>query len=96
MVPPIVLGFELCEKAIVEEQTRNVTLVNTFLSVWAKDFPSPQEPFVASVVVTAGVGSVTMDLIVMRLETGEEVYVDRFAVRVSRSTGGNWSADTHC
>ncbi len=80
MVPPIVLGIELCEKAIEEEQTKNVTLINTFLSIWVEDFPSAPEPFVVSVVMTAGVGSVTMDLIIVRLETDEEVYVDRFAV----------------
>jgi hypothetical protein len=46
MVPtPIALGLTLCEKVIVEEATRNITLVNCFSRLRAAAFPFQPVPF---------------------------------------------------
>ena len=72
--PPIVLGLTLCEKVIVEEGSRNVTLVSGFQGLRVDNFPSPPQRFSAFAVLTDGEGDVTMDMVVYRLDTFEEVY----------------------
>ena len=42
--PPIALGLVVCEKAVVEEGSKNATLVNTYLRLRVDSFPSrPQQ-----------------------------------------------------
>ena len=75
MVPlPQALALTLCERIIVEEGTRNLTLVSTFLSRRVVSFPS--EPVVFSVIVplVGGSGTGTIELAVVRLQTDETIY----------------------
>jgi hypothetical protein len=72
--PPIALGLILCEKLIVEERTRNTTLVSTFTKLVADAFPSSPERFTVAAVLTGGQGDGTLDLVFTRLETEEETY----------------------
>lgn len=82
MVPaPIVLGLTVCEKAIVEEGTRNVTLVSTFTKLLVDSFPTPPQKFTAHVVLTEGVGTGIIDLVISSLETNREVSQRRVSIR---------------
>lgn len=70
--PPTALGLTLCEKVIVEERTRNITLVSTFTKLFAESFPSPPVRFALATVLTGGQGDGTLDLVITHLETDEE------------------------
>ena len=72
--PPIALGLVLCEKFIVEERTRNATIVSTFTKLFADEFPSAPERFAFAAVLTGGQGEGTIDLVVTQLATEEETY----------------------
>jgi hypothetical protein len=57
MIPrPIALGLTICEKIIVEEKTRNVTLVSCFSKLIVEGFPSPSQRFAVYAVLTDGLG----------------------------------------
>lgn len=79
--PPIALGLTLCEKVIVEEGTRNITLVSTFTKLYADDFPSSPQRFAFAAVLTAGQGDGTVDLVITRLDTDKETYSIRRSLR---------------
>ena len=79
--PPVVLGLTICEKAIVEEGTRNVTLVSTFTKLLVDSFPTPPQKFTAHVVLTEGLGTGIIDLVVSSLDTNREVYQARVPIR---------------
>ena len=72
--PPVAVSLTLCEKFIVEERTRNVTLVSSFTKLIADDFPSRPERFAVAGVLTGGQGGATVDLVITRLETEDETY----------------------
>jgi hypothetical protein len=82
MNPPVIaLGLTLCEKVIVEERTRNTTIVSTFTKMFADEFPSPPERFALAAVLTGGQGEGTLDLVITRLDTDEETYSIRRQLR---------------
>jgi len=81
MVPPTALGLTICEKVIIEEGTRNATLVSTFTKLTVSEFPSPPQRFAVYAVLTDGAGDATIDLVVARLDTAEDVYKRRQRVR---------------
>jgi hypothetical protein len=75
MIPrPIALGLTICEKAIVEERTRNLTLVSCFTKLIVEDFPSPPQRFALFAVLTDGLGNGKIDLVVTRVDNDREVY----------------------
>ena len=71
---PLVLGLTLCEKAIVEEGTKNVTLVSTFSKLTVHDLPSPPQRFILYTVLREGRGEGIIDLVIRNLETNAEVF----------------------
>jgi hypothetical protein len=71
--PPTALGLTLCEKVIIEEGTKNITLVNTFTKRVFKEFPSPPEPFFLVAALTGGMGDATIRWVANRLDTFEEI-----------------------
>lgn len=79
--PPIALGLTLCEKVIVEERTRNLTLVSTFRTLIVDDFPSPPQRLAFAAVLKDGHGDGTVDLVIRQLETDEETYSMRGQLR---------------
>ena len=76
--PPIALGLSLCETFVVEEGTSNVSLINTFHRRHVERFPSPPQQFGVYAVLTSGLGDATIELVINRLDTDEEIYVRRF------------------
>jgi len=77
---PIVLGLTLCEKAIVEEGTKNITLVSTFTKLVVDEFPSLPQKLVLYGVLTEGLDDGTIELVVRHLETNEEIYTNRLKI----------------
>jgi len=71
---PIAIGLSLCEQVVVEEKTRNVTLVNCFTHRTVDHFPSEFVPFVAFAVLSDGAGEIPLELVVERLDTLEEIH----------------------
>jgi hypothetical protein len=71
---PKAAGLIVCQHVIVEESTRNMTLVNTFKRLRAIGFPSPPQPFTVYAALTDGRGVLTLDLVVYRPDTLEEIY----------------------
>jgi hypothetical protein len=71
---PIALGLTLCDYVIVEEGTKKISLIGTFTGMAVSGFPTVAPPFSVFSVLTDAQGDVTMDLVVTRLDTGEEVY----------------------
>ena len=81
--PPIALGLTLCEKVIVEEGTKNVTLVNTFTTMFVDEFPSPAQRFAVYAALTNGLGDATIELVLTHLETDNEIHARRMPLRFS-------------
>src|SRR6266404_5056853 len=77
---PNVLGLTLCEKAIVEEGTKNLTLVSTFTTLIVEEFLSPPQRFVLYAALTEGLGDGTIDVIARHLDTNEEIYTAQMPV----------------
>lgn len=73
--PPVALGLTLCDYVIIEEKTKKASLVGCFSSLKAAQFPALAQPFSAWAVLVDGLGDVTMNLIVTRLDTEEEIQV---------------------
>src|SRR5437588_13121324 len=71
---PIAVGLFLCQQVIVEERTRNITLVNSFNRRTAHEFPSPPQQFAVYAMLTNGRGEATLALSVSRLDSLEEIY----------------------
>jgi hypothetical protein len=71
--PPVVLGLTVCEKIIVEERTKNVTLVSTFTKLVADELPTPPQKFAIYTVLTGAHGDGIIDLEIRSLETNEEI-----------------------
>lgn len=63
MIPqPQVLGLTLCEKAIVEEGTKNITLVSAFTRLVSEEFPTLRQRFALHTVLTGGLGTGIIDM----------------------------------
>jgi hypothetical protein len=71
---PTAVGLILCQQVIVEEQTRNMTLVNSFGRLRVDAFPSPPQRFTVHAILTDGLGRITLSLVIARLDTLEAVY----------------------
>jgi hypothetical protein len=67
---PNVIGLLVCEQAIVEEKTRNVTLVNCFTALKAEAFPSEPKKFTVFALFSDGVGELSLDVVICRLDNG--------------------------
>jgi hypothetical protein len=73
MVPrPVALGLMLCEKVIVEEGTKSVSLIGTFSKVRGRTFPLTTIPFCVVATLTGAQGEGTVSLNVTDLRTNEE------------------------
>jgi hypothetical protein len=58
---PVVLGLTICEKIIVEEGTKNLTLISTFNKINVDSFPSAPQKFNVFTVLTEGQGHGTIN-----------------------------------
>jgi hypothetical protein len=72
---PRAISLNVCEQVIVEEHTRNITLVNCFQRLYVREFPSAPQRLAVHAVLTDGHGTGNVRLAIVRLETLEDVYV---------------------
>lgn len=85
---PVAVGLALCDYVIQEEGTKKVSPIGIFTGMGVERFPSDPQPFTAFATLTDGVGDARIQLVVKRLDTGDEIYtweapihfVDRLAV----------------
>lgn len=71
---PVVRGVFLCENVIVEERSRNVSLINCFTRKLVDEFPSSPQRLVVYAVFANGLGTIPIELEVLDLDDGEVVY----------------------
>jgi hypothetical protein len=75
MIPiPQALGLTLCDRVIIEQGTRNPTLVGMFLARIVERFPSEPVAFSAFAPLMDGSGTGTIELVAVRLETDDQIY----------------------
>jgi len=70
---PLSIGLLLCETDLIEEGSRNASLVNCFSSRTVKQIPSEPISFVIYAFLTDGIGDISLEVIIQRLDTLEEV-----------------------
>lgn len=70
---PVARGLIVCEKAIIEEGSQRVTLVNCFNRELVDSLPR-EVSFCVLASLTNGFGDVALSLVIYRLDTYEEVY----------------------
>jgi hypothetical protein len=80
---PVAVGLALCEQVIVEETTRNITLVNCFTRLHLRNLPAEATRLAVFAALTDGIGDATISLVVHRLDTMEELYNQEYRVRFS-------------
>ena len=78
---PNAVGLLLCEKTIVEEATRNVTVVNHLTHLRVDSFPSVPQRLMAYAMLTDGIGAATLGLRIIRLDTFEDIYYRSYAAK---------------
>jgi hypothetical protein len=71
---PVARCLFLCEQMIIEEGTRNFSLINCFNHLLFPSFPRAPERFTAFAVLTDGFGEVSLEIVVSALDQLEEIY----------------------
>lgn len=72
--PPHALALTLCDRVIIEQGTKNPSLIGCFLGRSVEKFPSEPVAFSAFVPLMEGSGRGTIRLVAIRLETDEQIY----------------------
>jgi hypothetical protein len=78
---PVAIGLLLCEQAIIQEGTRNVTLVNCFRDRVVRRIPSELFSFLAAAFLADGEGELPMEVFVQSLDNLEVIYRRSFRYR---------------
>lgn len=73
--PPVAVGLIICERAIVEEGTKNVSLISTFRRLRVQEFPATPRPFCVFATLLDGEGDATINLEITDTATGEDIYM---------------------
>ena len=94
---PVACGLFLCERIIIEEGTRYVTLVNVFTEREATDFPSDPLACAVYASLVSGRGIIPMKLSVSRLNDLSVVYEKSFTrSRFRLSSWTRWPKSGSC
>jgi hypothetical protein len=75
--PPLTVGLTLCHYVMVEEGTKNVSLIGGFSKFRARKFPFTPSPFCVYTSLTGGHDTGELELAVTNLQTDEEVFALR-------------------
>jgi hypothetical protein len=71
---PAVVGLVLCERWAIDPTNGQMSLVGIFHTLRVPRFPTPPRGFTAYAALYGGVGEGTMELVVTRLETEQDIY----------------------
>jgi len=82
--------LKLCQHAIVEETTRNVTLVNCFRKLPFAAFPAEASRFFVCAVLTDGQGDGKLRVTIMSLEDGDDVWTRSWDVTFLDPLAERW------
>jgi hypothetical protein len=77
---PISIGLLVCDQVVIEEKTRNVTLVNCFTNRTVERFPAVMSSFVVFAGLTNGSGETPFEIVIQRLDTLDEIYRRSFSI----------------
>ena len=72
--PPLSPGLYLCDYVIVEENTRKVSLIGSFVEIEFDEFPALADPFSVFLTLTDGLGNSLIQLVVSQPNKDEIVY----------------------
>ncbi|GEM_PF-2017797 len=81
--PPTVAGLKVCHEAIVQEKTRNVTLVNCFRKLHFASFPTEPTNFTVCVVLTDGRGEGLLTLTLTSLNDLDDVIMRTWRIALT-------------
>ena len=70
---PNAIGLVVCQQAVIEEGTRNMTLVDAFNRLTLGTFPTPPQHFTVYALLTDGLGTMTLTMNVAPLDTLEPI-----------------------
>ena len=89
---PTVIGLKLCQQAIVEEKTRNVTLVNCLRELSVASFPARIRPLTACIVLSDGMGEGKLSLTIASLgnEDMPEIWTGRWNLTLKNPVKEHW------
>lgn len=68
---PNVIGLKLCRLSVIEERTRNVSLIDCYRGFTAKRFPFVMPSSTVCAALSDGIGECECSVTVRRLETDE-------------------------
>lgn len=68
-VRPVARALLLCERAIIEEGTRNISPISCFTKRLAEEFPTPPHKFDAFALLSGGQGTIHLEVRITRLDT---------------------------
>ena len=77
---PVVRGVFLCDQVIVEERTRNISLIGCFTRRVVSEFPTPPQRFVVYAVFANGSGTIPVEVKVLDLEDASVIYEQELLV----------------
>ena len=78
--PPKAVGLTLCDRVILEQGTKDPTLIGIFLNKKVGEFPTGPLPFTVFSELVGGRGTGAIEVIAVRLATREQIYSQRGAV----------------
>jgi hypothetical protein len=73
--PPKVAGLILCKRIGIDVAVGEMSLVGLIQVLSFGEWPAPADPFTVYAVLYGGSGEGTMELVITRLETEEDIYV---------------------
>lgn len=74
MLRPAALGLSVCEQVIVDTRSQNPSLIGIFTGLGVDDFPSDSQRFSVAAFLTGTAGEGRIELRVIRLATGDQIY----------------------
>lgn len=90
MQRPLAIALKVCKVAVVEEKTRNVSLVNCFRRLLFQDFPAPATAFTVCAVVRDGQGEIDFSLVISPLSDEDNILVRPWSARFDSPLQEKW------
>ena len=78
---PTAIGLVLCEQVIVDHRSKCPSPINIFTGFSVESFPSEPRPFSVFSSLTDGLGAGTLELIVVRMDTNERTFAQRYPIQ---------------